>query len=97
MRSPVDQLLEKVAEIEALICAPDGAAPGSGELEKICAAALKIVYYAPTGEISKAASTVATSARLWIESPSKATLYEKPLKTAVVKLRRALTEASSTE
>ena len=92
MRSPVDQLLEKVAEIEALM-----AAPTAGELEKICAAALKIVYYAPTGEISKVASTVATSARLWIENPSKAKLYEKPLKTAVVKLRRALTEASSTE
>ena len=96
MRSPVDQLLEKVAEIEALICA-DGAAPAAGELEKICAAALKIVYYAPTGEISKVASTVATSARLWIENPSKAKLYEKPLKTAVVNLRRALTEASSTD
>lgn len=92
MRSPVDQLLEKVAEIEAL-----SAAPGIGDLEKICAAALKIVYYAPTGEISKVASTVATSARLWIENPSKSKLYEKPLKTAVVKLRRALTEASSTE
>lgn len=92
MRSPVDQLLEKVAEIEALMTAP-----GASELEKICAAALKIVYYAPTGQISKVASTVATGARLWIENPSKASLYEKPLKTAVVKLRRALTEASSTE
>ena len=92
MRSPIDQLLEKVAEIEALM-----ASPGSAELEKICAAALKIVYYAPTGEISKVASTVATSARLWIENPSKADLYEKPLKTAIVKLRRALTEVSSTE
>ena len=92
MRSPVDQLLEKVAEIEALM-----AAPGPGELEKICAAALKIVYYAPTGEISKVASTVATSARLWIENPSKADIYEKPLKTAIVKLRRALTEVSSAE
>ena len=73
------------------------AAPGASELEKICAAALKIVYYAPTGQISKVASTVATGARLWIENPSKASLYEKPLKMAVVKLRRALTEASSTE
>ena len=92
MRSPIDQLLEKVAEIEALV-----KAPGNGELEKICAAALKIVYYAPTGEISKVASTVATSARLWIENPSKAELYEKPLKKAIAKLRRALTEVSSTE
>lgn len=92
MRSPIDQLLEKVAEIEALM-----SAPGHGELEKVCAAALKIVYYAPTGEISKVASTVATSARLWIENPSKAGLYEKPLKTAVKKLRRALTEGSSAE
>ena len=92
MRSPIDQLLEKVAEIEALM-----ASPGSGDLEKICAAALKIVYYAPTGEISKVASTVATSARLWIENPSKADIYEKPLKTAIVKLRRALTEVSSAE
>jgi hypothetical protein len=92
MRSPIDQLLDKVAEIEALMAAPGGAA-----LEKICAAALKIVYYAPTGEISKAASTVATSARLWIENPSKAEIYEKPLKAAIVKLRRALTEVSSTE
>ena len=92
MRSPIDQLLEKVAEIEALV-----KAPGTGELEKICAAALKIVYYAPTGEISKVASTVATSARLWIETPSKASLYEKPLNRAIAKLRRALTEVSSTE
>jgi hypothetical protein len=92
MRSPIDHLLEKVAEIEALT-----ASPGSGELEKICAAALKIVYYAPTGEISKAASTVATSARLWIENPSRGEIYEKPLKAAIVKLRRALTEVSSTE
>ena len=92
MRSPIDQLLEKVAEIEALV-----ASPGNSELEKICAAALKIVYYAPTGEISKVASTVATSARLWVENPSKAELYEKPLKAAIVKLRRALTEVSSTE
>lgn len=92
MRSPIDHLLDKVAEIEALI-----AAPASAELEKICAAALKIVFYAPTGEISKAASTVATSARLWIENPSKADIYEKPLKAAIVKLRRALTEVSSTE
>ena len=92
MRSPIDQLLEKVAEIEALMASPAGAG-----LEKICAAALKIVYYAPTGEISKAASTVATSARLWIENPSKADIYEKPLKAAIVKLRRALTEVSSTE
>ena len=92
MRSPIDQLLEKVSEIEALI-----SAPGTGELEKVCAAALKIVYYAPTGEISKVASTVATGARLWIENPSKADLYPKPLKTAVKKLRRALTEASSSE
>jgi hypothetical protein len=90
MRSPIDQLLEKVAEIEALMA-------GGAGLEKICAAALKIVYYAPTGEISKAASTVATSARLWIENPSKAEIYEKPLKAAIVKLRRALTEVSSTE
>ena len=92
MRSPIDQLLEKVAEIEALM-----ASPGAGALEKICAAALKIVYYAPTGEISKVASTVATSARLWVENPSKAELYEKPLRAAIVKLRRALTEVSSTE
>lgn len=92
MRSPVDQLLDQVAEIEALMAAP---APGS--LEKVCAGALKIVFYAPTGEISKAASTVATSARLWTENPSKAALYEKPLKTAVATLRRALTESSSTE
>ena len=92
MRSPVDQLLEKVDQIDALM-----AAPVSGNLEKICAAALKIVYYAPTGDISKVASTVATSARLWIENPSKAALYEKPLRTAIANLRRALTEASSTE
>ena len=92
MRSPIDQLLEQVAEIEALV-----ASPGTGALEKICAAALRIVYYAPTGEISKAASTVATSARLCSENPSKAALYEKPLKTAVATLRRALTEASSAE
>jgi hypothetical protein len=92
MRSPIDQLLEQVAEIEALM-----QAPGAGGLEKICAAALKIVYYAPSGEISKVASTVATSARLWNENPSKASLYERPLKTAVSKLRRALTEASATE
>ena len=90
MRSPIDQLIEQLAEIEALM-----AAPASGALEKICAAALKIVYYAPTGEISKAASTVATSARLWIENPSKAAIYEKPLKAAVAKLRRALTEVSA--
>jgi hypothetical protein len=76
MRSPIDQLLEKVAEIEVLV-----KAPGNGELD----------------EISKVASTVATSARLWIENPSKATLYEKPLNKAIAKLRRALTEASSTE
>jgi hypothetical protein len=92
MPSPVDQLLEKVAEIEQLLKAPD-----AQNLERICAAALKIVYYAPTGNISKVASTVATSARLWIENPSKATLYERPLQTAVKNLRRALTEASSTE
>jgi hypothetical protein len=92
MRSPIDQLLEILAEIEAL-----AASPGIGELERICAAALKIVYYAPTGEISKVASTVATSARLWVENPSKGELYEKPLKAAVTKLRRALTEVSSTE
>jgi hypothetical protein len=92
MPSPIDQLLEKVGEIEQLLQARD-----TSNLEHICKAALKIVYYAPTGEISKAASTVATGARLWIENPSKATLYEKPLKTAVTKLRRALTEASSTE
>lgn len=92
MRSPIDQLLDQVAEIEAL-----AASPGNGALEKICAAALKIVFYAPTGEISKVASTVATSARLWIENPAKADLYEKPLRNAVKKLRRALTEASSTE
>ena len=73
------------------------ASPGNGVLEKICAAALRIVFYAPTGEISKAASTVATSSRLWIENPSKAFLYEKPLTMAVRTLRRALTEASSTE
>jgi hypothetical protein len=92
MRSPIDALLEQVAEIEALM-----AAPGTADLEKVCAAALKIVYYAPTGEISKVASTVATGARLWIENPSKGTLYEKPLTAAVKKLRRALTEASATE
>jgi hypothetical protein len=92
MRSPIDQLLEQVAEIEAL-----AAAPVNGALEKICAAALRIVYYAPTGEISKVASTVATSARLWSENPSKADLYEKPLNTAVRKLRRALTEVSSAD
>ena len=92
MRSPIDQLLEKVAEIENLM-----KAPATGELEKICAAALKIVYYAPSGEISKVASTVATSARLWTENPSKGSLYEKPLKTAVKKLRRALTDAASAE
>jgi hypothetical protein len=92
MRSPIDQLLEQVAEIEAL-----SAARADGALEKICAAALRIVYYAPTGEISKVASTVATSARLWKLNPSKADLYVKPLNTAVKKLRRALTEASSTE
>ena len=92
MRSPVDRLLDQLVEIEALM-----AAPGSGSLEKICAGALKIVFYAPTGEISKAASTVATSARLWVENPSKASLYEKPLKNAVATLRRTLTEASSTE
>lgn len=89
MRSPVDQLLEKVDEIETLMAAPSG-----GSLEKICAAALKIVYYAPTGQISKVASTVATSARLWVENPSKADLYEKPLKTAVRNLRKALTDAA---
>jgi len=92
MRSPIDQLLEIVADIEGL-----AASPGIGELERICAAALKIVYYAPTGEISKVASTVATSARLWVENPSKGELYEKPLKAAVAKLRRAFTEVSSTE
>ena len=92
MSSPIDALLVQVSEIEALI-----AAPASGHLERICAAALKIVYYAPTGDISKVASTVATSARLWVENPSKGDLYEKPLKTAVGKLRRALTEASSAE
>jgi hypothetical protein len=92
MRSPVDQLLETVTDIEALL-----RAPATGDLEKICAAALRIVYYAPSGEISKVASTVATGARLWSENPSKAGLYEKPLRSAVGKLRRALTEASSTE
>ncbi|HUQ73915.1 MAG TPA: hypothetical protein VM183_04250 [Burkholderiales bacterium] len=92
MPSPVDQLLEKVTEIEQLLKASD-----AQNLERICAAALKIVYYAPTGNISKVASTVATSARLWIENPSKATLYERPLQTAVKNLRRALTEASSTD
>ena len=92
MRTPIDQLLEKVAEIEGLLQGDDKA-----NLERICAAALKIVYYAPTGEISKVASTVATSARLWIENPSKAGLYERPLHSAVKKLRRALTEGSSTE
>ena len=95
MRSPIDQLLEQLAEIEALMGTPGNDAPGSGALERICAAALKIVYYAPTGEISKAASTVATSARLWIENPSRAAIYEKPLKAAVAKLRRALTEVSA--
>ena len=92
MRSPIDQLLEQVAEIEAL-----ADSPGNRDLEKICAAALKIVFYAPSGEISKVASTVATSARLWSENPAKADLYEKPLRSALKKLRRALTEASSTE
>jgi hypothetical protein len=92
MPSPVDQLLDQVAEIEQLLQARD-----TSNLERICAAALKIVYYAPTGNISKVASTVATSARLWIENPSKATLYERPLQTAVKKLRSALTEASSTD
>lgn len=92
MRSPIDQLLGRVVEIEELM-----GAPGAPELEKICAAALKIVYYAPTGEISKVASTVATGARLWIENPGKAAIYDKALRSAVKKLRRALTEASSTE
>jgi len=92
MRSPIDQLLEQVAEIEGLM-----GAPATPELEKICAAALKIVFYAPTGEISKVASTVATGARLWIENPVKAAIYEKALRSAVKKLRRALTEVSSTE
>lgn len=92
MRSPIDALLEKVAEIETLM-----AAPANGNLERICAAALKIVLSAPSGEISKVASTVATAARLWSENPSKADLYEKPLKKALVKLRSALTEVSSTE
>ena len=90
MRSPIDQLLDRVDEIETLM-----GVPANGNLEKICAAALKVVYYAPSGEISKVASTVATSARLWSENPSKAELYEKPLKSAVKKLRRALTDASS--
>ena len=51
---------------------------------------LQIVLRAPSGDISKVASTVATSARLCLEDPSKAQMYERPLRGAVRNLRRAL-------
>jgi len=81
----VDFLLEKVAEIERLLDTD-----AADRLERICAAALQIVLRAPSGYISQAASTVATSARLWVESPAKAELYERPLRSAVRNLRQAL-------
>ena len=85
MPAPFDFLIEKVAEIEQLL---DTAQPD--RLERICAAALQIVLRAPSGDISKVASTVATSARLCLEDPSKAAVYERPLRGAVRNLRRAL-------
>ena len=85
MAAPFDFLLEKVAEIEQLLDTSD-----PDRLERMCAAALQIVLRAPSGDISKVASTVATSARLCIEQPSKAALYDHPLRGAVRNLRRAL-------
>ena len=85
MTLPFDFLLEKVAEIEQLLDTPQ-----PDRLERICAAALQIVLRAPSGDISKVASTVATSARLCLEDPPKAPVYERPLRGAVRNLRRAL-------
>jgi len=85
MTLPFDFLLEKVAEIEQLLDTPQ-----PDRLERICASALQIVLRAPSGDISKVASTVATSARLCLEDPSKAPMYERPLRGAVRNLRRAL-------
>ena len=84
-----DFLREKVGEIERLLETTD-----ERGLEDICAAALQIVLRAPSGYISQTASTVATSARLWREEPSKRDLYERPLRSAVANLRRSL-EAGS--
>ena len=92
MASPFDFLLERVAEIEALLGAPE-----TPQLERICTAALKIVLAAPSGYISKAASTVATNARLWSENPIKRELYEPPLRSAVKNLRQALQTAEPHE
>ena len=91
MGSPIDFLLERVIEIETLAgdCQP-------GDLEKICAAALVIVYHAPSGAISQAAGRVATAARVWAENPAKARLYKRPLLGAVKSLREAL-QGISTE
>ncbi|HET7669444.1 MAG TPA: hypothetical protein VFK84_03465 [Burkholderiales bacterium] len=85
MATPFDFLIDRVGEIEQLLDAPH-----PDRLERICAAALQIVLRAPSGDISKVASTVATSARLCLEDPSKAQMYERPLRGAVRNLRRAL-------
>ena len=83
--TPFDFLLQRVAEIEHLLETGE-----DSRLEGICAAALQIVLRAPSGYISQTASTVATSARLWREDPSKRDLYERPLRSAVANLRRSL-------
>jgi hypothetical protein len=85
MTLPFDFLLEKVAEIEQLLDTPE-----PDRLERICASALQIVLRAPSGDISKVATTVATSARLCLEDPAKAPMYDRPLRGAVRNLRRAL-------
>ena len=91
MASPIDFLLERALEIEKLA---DACQPG--DLEKICAAALVIVYHAPSGLISQAAGRVATAARVWAENPAKGNLYKRPLLGAVKSLRKAL-EGVATE
>jgi hypothetical protein len=90
--APFDFLLQRVSDIERLLEASDGE-----RLEGICAAALQIVLRAPSGHISKVASTVATSARLLLEEPEKRDLYERPLRTAVKNLRQALEAAEPPE
>jgi len=92
MSSPIDFLLEQLAEIERLLDSD-----AADRLERICAAALQIVLRAPSGHISKVASTVATSARLWTETPAKREFYERPLRTSVKNLRQALESAEPAE
>jgi hypothetical protein len=90
MPSGITFLLAKLDEIEQMLDKTQ-----TGDLERICAAALVIVVHAPSGFISEAAGSVATAARLWAENPSKAHLYKRPLRGAVKTLRKALNGISS--